>query len=194
MGRICITLILAFAWIIGPVFNAAAKEDKSMVRLETNKGDIVLTLYPEKAPNSVENFLRYVREGYYDGTIFHRVIDNFMIQGGGMDADMVPKPTHEPVRNEADNGLSNEKYTVAMARTQDPHSATSQFFINVKDNPFLNHSGKDIQGWGYTVFGKVVQGEDVVDEIKSVPTGTKGFHQDVPLETVLIEKAVVLDE
>ena len=163
------------------------------VKLATSKGDIVLELYPDQAPETVDNFLSYVRDGFYDGTIFHRVIDNFMIQGGGMDKDMTPKPTREPIVNEADNGLKNETYTVAMARTQDPHSATAQFFVNVKDNGFLNHTGKTPQGWGYAVFGKVVEGRDVVDAIKAVPTTSKGFYQDVPAEPVVIEKASLVE-
>jgi peptidyl-prolyl cis-trans isomerase B (cyclophilin B) len=172
----------------------AAKEGRTMVNLKTSMGDIVLELDAEKAPETVANFLQYVREGFYDGTIFHRVIDGFMIQGGGMDKDMVEKPTRKPIKNEADNGLGNEQYTVAMARTQDPNSATAQFFINVKDNTFLNHRSKTVQGWGYTVFGKVVQGRDVVDRIKAVPTANKGYHQDVPIEPVLIEQATVIGQ
>ncbi|MFW6357235.1 MAG: peptidylprolyl isomerase [bacterium] len=165
-----------------------------MVKLETTMGEIVLELYPEKAPKTVENFLQYVRDGFYDGTIFHRVIGNFMIQGGGFEADMTQKPTREPVENEADNGLKNEPYTIAMARTQDPHSATAQFFINVRNNVSLNHSGKTLPGWGYAVFGKVVEGQDVVDGIKAVQTTRKGYFDDVPVEPVIIEKATVLNQ
>ncbi|MBR5939707.1 MAG: peptidylprolyl isomerase, partial [Neisseriaceae bacterium] len=135
---------------------------------------------------------QYVKDGFYNGTIFHRVIDNFMIQGGGMTANMQEKPTRDPIENEAANGLSNNRYTIAMARTMQPHSASSQFFINVKDNDFLNHTSPTPQGWGYCVFGKVVAGQDVVDKIKTVKTGSRGYHDDVPLETVLIEKAEVL--
>ncbi|QTX33663.1 peptidyl-prolyl cis-trans isomerase [Aminithiophilus ramosus] len=164
-----------------------------MVKLETNKGDILLELDGEKAPKTTENFLAYVREGFYDGTIFHRVIDNFMIQGGGFDEAMSQKETHDPIENEADNGLKNEAYTVAMARTQDPHSATAQFFINVKDNVFLDHTSPTTRGWGYAVFGKVVEGRDVVDAIKAVATGNTGFHQDVPVEPVLLVKATVVE-
>ncbi len=172
------------------ITSAFAVEGSScMVTLKTNKGDIVIELDKEKAPKTSENFLEYVRSGHYDGTIFHRVIDGFMIQGGGFDASMQEKPTRGPIENEADNGLKNEQYTLAMARTQDPHSASAQFFINVKDNPFLNHQGKTLQGWGYAVFGKVVEGQDVVDAIKKVETGRKGFHDDVPLEPVVIENA-----
>jgi peptidyl-prolyl cis-trans isomerase B (cyclophilin B) len=156
-------------------------------------GAIVLELYPDKAPNTVANFLQYVREGFYDGTIFHRVIANFMIQGGGLDASMTQKATRAPVPNEADNGLANGPYTVAMARTQDPNSATAQFFINVADNAFLNHSAKTLQGWGYAVFGKVVTGTEVVDKIKLVATTTRAMHQNVPKEPVTIIKASVVE-
>jgi peptidyl-prolyl cis-trans isomerase B (cyclophilin B) len=159
------------------------------VMLQTNKGDIVLELDAKAAPLTVENFLAYVKKGHYDGTIFHRVIDGFMIQGGGFDAAMKQRSTDAPVRNEANNGLKNDTYTIAMARTNDPHSATAQFFINVSDNSFLNHSSPTPQGWGYAVFGKVVKGQDIVDAIKKVKTGSKGFHQDVPKEDVVILKA-----
>ena len=162
-----------------------------MVRIETNMGTMVLELDSEKAPKTAENFASYVREGFYDGTIFHRVIDGFMIQGGGFDDQMNQKETKEPVENEANNGLKNEKYTVAMARTQDPHSATAQFFINVKDNDFLNHTAPNARGWGYAVFGKIVEGTEVVDAIKSVKTGNVGYHQDVPIEPVVIIKATI---
>ncbi|WP_300523485.1 peptidylprolyl isomerase [Aminiphilus sp.] len=164
-----------------------------MIRLETSKGDIVLELDAERAPKTAENFLAYVKEGFYDGTVFHRVIDGFMIQGGGFDETMTQKPTRDPVENEANNGLKNEAYTVAMARTKDPHSATAQFFINVKDNAFLNHTAQNVQGWGYAVFGRVVEGKDVVDAIKTVDTGSVGFFQDVPLEPVVILKASVIE-
>ncbi len=163
-----------------------------MVKLETSMGDIVLALDAEKAPRTVENFLSYVEAGHYDGTIFHRVIDGFMIQGGGMDADMKEKSTGQPIENEADNGLGNEAYSVAMARTSDPHSATAQFFINVKNNTFLNHKAKTPDGWGYAVFGKVAKGHGVVNKIKGVKTGRKGMHDDVPLEPVTIIKAEVV--
>jgi peptidyl-prolyl cis-trans isomerase B (cyclophilin B) len=157
-------------------------------------GAIVIELNEEKAPKTVENFLNYVKSGQYDGTIFHRIIDGFMIQGGGMDAEMNEKPTNAPVENEADNGLKNDKGTIAMARTQDPHSATSQFFINVKDNDFLNHSGKNMQGWGYTVFGKVTSGMDVIEKMRSVPTGRFGMHADVPKEPVVINSATIITQ
>ena len=164
------------------------------VLLKTNQGDITLTLDAAKAPKSVANFLQYVKSGHYDGTIFHRVINNFMIQGGGMTAGMKQKPTGAEIENEANNGLKNDRYTVAMARTSDPHSATAQFFINVNDNDFLNHTAPNAQGWGYAVFGKVTDGMDVVDAIRKVKTGSSGFHQDVPTEDVVIEKASVLEE
>ena len=159
------------------------------VRLTTNHGAIVLELDEAKAPATVANFLSYVDAGHYDGTIFHRVIDGFMVQGGGFTRDMKQKPTQAPVKNEASNGLKNANYTVAMARTGVRDSATSQFFINVKDNDFLDYSGESPQGWGYAVFGKVVEGKDVVDKIRKVPTGNSGGHQDVPREAVVIEKA-----
>lgn len=164
-----------------------------MVKLETSMGDIVIELFEKEAPKTVANFLEYVNEGHYNGTIFHRVIDGFMIQGGGMNADMSEKATKPPVENEADNGLKNDTYTVAMARTSDPHSATAQFFINVKNNDFLNHSGKTPQGWGYAVFGKVAKGHPVVNKMKAVPTGTKGMHDDVPKDSVTIIKAEVIE-
>jgi peptidyl-prolyl cis-trans isomerase B (cyclophilin B) len=160
------------------------------VVLTTNHGAITLELDVEKAPKSVENFVTYVKSGHYDGTIFHRVIDGFMIQGGGFDPDMKQKSTNDPIDNEAENGLKNDRYTIAMARTSDPHSATAQFFINVGDNDFLNYPGSD--GWGYAVFGKVTDGEDVVDAIRAVKTGRKSMFSDVPVETVVIEKAEVV--
>ena len=165
----------------------------SKVQLHTNHGAIVLALDADKAPKTVENFLSYVRKGHYDNTIFHRVIKNFMIQGGGFEPGMKQKDTDAPIENEAGNGLKNDRYTVAMARTNAPHSATAQFFINVVDNDFLNFTSPTPQGFGYAVFGKVVEGTDVVDKIKGVRTGSAGFHQDVPLEDVVIEKAVVLE-
>ena len=156
-------------------------------------GVITLELDEAKAPKSVANFLAYVKAGHYDNTVFHRVIKNFMIQGGGFEPGMKQKPTQAPVTNEADNGLKNNQYTVAMARTSDPHSATAQFFINTVDNDFLNFKAPTAQGWGYAVFGKVVAGQDVVDAIKAVPTTRKGYHDDVPRDDVVIEKAVVVD-
>lgn len=163
------------------------------VLLQTNKGDITLELDAEKAPNTTQNFLNYVNAGFYNGTIFHRVINNFMIQGGGFEVGMKQKETNAPIENEANNGLKNDRYTIAMARTNDPHSATAQFFINVADNDFLNHTNPTPNGWGYAVFGKVVEGTDVVDSIKGVKTGNKGFHQDVPVEDVIIENATVVE-
>ncbi|WP_346427519.1 peptidylprolyl isomerase [Paenalcaligenes hominis] len=163
------------------------------VLLKTNKGDITLELDAEKAPKTTENFLNYVNNGFYNGTIFNRVINNFMVQGGGFEVGMKQKETQNPIENEANNGLKNEVYTVAMARTNDPHSATAQFFINVQNNDFLNHTNPTPNGWGYAVFGKVVDGTDVVDTIKGVKTGSKGFHQDVPVEDVIIESATVLE-
>ncbi len=165
-----------------------------MIKLETSMGDIFLELDEQRAPKTTENFMTYVKEGHYDGTIFHRVIDGFMIQGGGMTAEMEEKSTRESIQNEADNGLTNDPYTVAMARTMDPHSATAQFFINVKKNDFLNHRSKTPEGWGYAVFGKVVKGHGVVNKIKAVSTGRRGFHDDVPLEPVTILKAEVVDQ
>jgi peptidyl-prolyl cis-trans isomerase B (cyclophilin B) len=162
-----------------------------VVKLSTNYGDITIELNAEKAPITVANFLSYVEKGFYEGLVFHRVIKSFMIQGGGMDADMKQKPTDAPIKNEADNGLSNDKYTIAMARTSVPDSATAQFFINVKDNDFLNHTAPTSSGWGYCVFGKVVAGMDVVDQIEAVSTASRGGHQDVPVEPVVITKAVV---
>ena len=164
------------------------------VVIKTTFGDLTVELDAEKAPKTVANFLKYAADGFYDGTIFHRVIDNFMIQGGGFDAEMQQKPTGEPIENEADNGLTNDRGTIAMARTMDPHSATAQFFINVKDNDFLNHTGKNMQGWGYAVFGRVIDGDAILDKIRAVETGNKGGHQDVPKESVIIESVSVVSE
>ena len=164
-----------------------------MVELHTNHGIIKIELNADKAPKTVENFLNYVRKGHYDNTVFHRVIDGFMIQGGGFAPGMKQKPTDAPIVNEANNGLKNVKGSVAMARTGDPHSATAQFFINVSNNSFLDHTAPTSQGWGYAVFGKVVEGLDVMEKIKKVKTGSKGGHQDVPLDDVVIEKAVIVD-
>jgi len=169
------------------------QQGNSMVIIRTTFGDIKLELDADKAPATVANFLEYARSGYYDGTIFHRVINNFMIQGGGFDTDMQQKPTNAPIENEADNGLKNDFGTIAMARTTDPHSATAQFFINVKDNDFLNHSGKNMQGWGYAVFGKLVDGEEVLEKIRTVPTGSRGGHQDVPVDPVIIETVEIVE-
>ena len=160
-----------------------------MIRFTTNLGVIDIELDPEHAPITCENFENYVKSGFYNGTIFHRVIKGFMIQGGGFEPGMQQKPTNDPIKNEADNGLKNDKYTIAMARTNDPHSATAQFFINVADNDFLNHTAPTGNGWGYAVFGKVVAGQDVVDQIARVRPGTRGWFGDVPVEDVVIEKA-----
>jgi peptidyl-prolyl cis-trans isomerase B (cyclophilin B) len=163
-----------------------------MVKLETSMGDITLELDEAKAPETVKNFLSYVKAGHYNNTVFHRVIDGFMVQGGGFEPGMKQKPAESTVKNEANNGLKNDKYTVAMARTSDPHSASAQFFINVKDNDFLNHTAPTGQGWGYCVFGRVTAGQDVVDKLQKVSTGRKGFHDDVPLEDVVIKKVEIV--
>ena len=162
-----------------------------MVTLKTNFGDITLELFEDKAPKTVANFISYVEDGFFDNTIFHRVINNFMIQGGGFTPDMDQKDTKDPIENEADNGVANEVGTITMARTQDPHSATAQFLINVNNNDFLNHSCKSVNGLGYCAFGKVTEGMDVVEKIKAVKTGNSGYHQDVPVEPVIIEKATI---
>jgi len=181
---------MKFAWIsalsVLTAVTPAVAAEAPKVALETDKGRIVLELYPDKAPATVKNFLAYVDDGHYNGTIFHRVIPNFMVQCGGMTLSMKEKPTKAPVKNEADNGLKNLRGTIAMARTQVPDSATAQFFINTVDNDFLNHKNKTPQGWGYTVFGKVVEGMDVVDAIAKVKTGNRGGHQDVPVDTLMI--------
>ena len=165
-----------------------------MIKLHTNHGVITLKLFDDKAPETAANFREYVKAGHYDGTIFHRVIGNFMIQGGGFEPGMKQKPTRAPIKNEANNGVSNKVGTVAMARTMDPHSASAQFFINVADNSFLNHTAPTTQGWGYAVFGEVVEGMDVVEKIKAVSTGSQAGHQDVPTEDAVIEKAEIVEE
>ncbi|ALS33613.1 peptidyl-prolyl cis-trans isomerase B (cyclophilin B) [Pseudoalteromonas translucida KMM 520] len=162
-----------------------------MVVLHTNFGDITIKMFDQEAPNTVKNFLEYANTGFFNGTIFHRVIDGFMVQGGGFIPGMDQKEVNDPIKNEANNGLSNKVGTLAMARTPDPHSATAQFFINVNDNDFLNHSSETSQGWGYCVFAEVVEGMDIVNKIKGVATGSNGFHQDVPLEDVIIESVTV---
>ncbi|MBF0677148.1 MULTISPECIES: peptidylprolyl isomerase [unclassified Pseudomonas] len=164
-----------------------------MIKLHTNHGTITLQLFADKAPETVANFIQYVKDGHYDNTVFHRVISNFMIQGGGFEPGMKQKSTRATIKNEANNGLSNKKYTVAMARTMEPHSASAQFFINVKDNDFLDHTAPTMQGWGYAVFAEVTEGQDVVDAIKGVATTSKAGHQDVPVEDVVIEKAEVIE-
>jgi peptidyl-prolyl cis-trans isomerase B (cyclophilin B) len=187
--------VMLFALILTVVsltsFSATAQDqtEETLVELQTNYGNITIKLFPDKAPKTVKNFLGYVDEKFYDGTIFHRVIPTFMIQGGGHTEDMREKDTRDPIQNEADNGLSNLRGTLAMARKPNPHSATAQFFINVKDNPSLDHKDK-VRSWGYCVFGQVVKGMSVVDDIKNVPTTTKGYHGDVPVKSVIIEKAI----
>lgn len=188
--RMFIMMMILFSLLSTTV--EAAKNPK--VVLETSMGDITLELYPDKAPATVKNFLTYVDEKFYDGTIFHRVISGFMIQGGGMTADMNEKSTHSPIKNEADNGLKNDLGSIAMARTNDPNSATAQFFINAKDNTFLNFKSKSLDGYGYCVFGKVIKGLDIVEAIEKTPTTSKGFFQDVPAKQVLIKKAYLFKE
>jgi peptidyl-prolyl cis-trans isomerase B (cyclophilin B) len=166
--------------------------EQTKVKLTTSLGDIVIVLNNEKAPNTVANFITYVNEGFYNGTIFHRVIANFMAQGGGFDTSFNQKAVHAAIQNEADNGLKNTRGSIAMARTGDPHSATAQFFINLKDNGFLNHTGKNASGWGYAVFGEVIEGMDVVDKMAEQATGNRSGHQDVPKTDIVIEKAEVL--
>ena len=168
--------------------------DKVMVEMHTSKGLITLELDAEKAPVTVANFIEYVNSGHFDGTIFHRVIPGFVIQGGGLESGMREKPTQAPIENEADNGLKNVTGSICMARTNDPHSATSQFFINLKDNQFLDHTEKSPQGWGYAVFGQVTGGMDVVEAIAAVQTGNAGFHQDVPVEDIVVEKVTIIDQ
>ncbi|HEX6898456.1 MAG TPA: peptidylprolyl isomerase [Thermoanaerobaculia bacterium] len=192
-----IASLVCFLALAGPAAQSApapspAPANNPRVALETTKGRIVIELYADKAPKTVKNFLDYVKSGHYNGTIFHRVIPDFMIQGGGMTADMTEKPARDPIQNEADNRLLNQRGSVAMARTGEPHSARAQFFINLKNNGFLNHTGKNPQGWGYAVFGNVVEGMEVVDAIAQVPTTTKGPHANVPTQPVIIQKATVL--
>lgn len=200
-GRL-VALTMAATFAMAPVGMAFSQTDNqkdlssmsnTRVKLITNKGDIILELDGEKAPVTTENFLNYVKDGFYTNVIFHRVIPNFMIQGGGFEPGMKEKNTNAPIKNEADNGLKNDKYTIAMARTQDPHSASAQFFINTNNNDFLNFSSPSVQGWGYAVFGKVVEGTEVVDSIEKVATGTRGFHGDVPREDIVIESAEIVE-
>jgi len=189
-GIIASVLIAVLATFAG---TGHALSDKPQVAIETSKGTIVIELYPDDVPKTVANFLNYARWGHYDGTIFHRVIPDFMIQGGGFTPKMKEKLTEMSIENEADNGLKNNRGTVAMARTPDPHSATAQFFINTRNNTFLNHKSKTAEGWGYTVFGKVTQGMDVVDAISKVETGTRGSMENIPVEPVIITRATVKD-
>ncbi len=186
-------ILLLAAILLLPGFTLA-DQINPMIKLTTNKGDITIEMYADEAPVTVKNFLGYVESGFFDGLIFHRVIDGFMIQGGGFTPDMQQKSTGDPIQNEADNGLKNEAGTIAMARTGEPHSATAQFFINLENNDFLNHTGKNPQGWGYAVFGKVTEGMDVVKQIGSVSTGRVGPYSDVPEEPVIIEQIQLLPQ
>ncbi len=188
-----LTVLFVTLFITSTGCHAMDQSQNPTVTLETTMGNIVLELNREKAPNTVANFLAYAKKGFFDGTIFHRVIPEFMIQGGGFTADMVQKPTDAPIENEANNGLKNEAGTIAMARTSNPHSATAQFFINVKNNSFLNYTAPNAQGWGYAVFGKVTSGMDVVHKIERVATKTHGMHENVPKEPVVITKAIVAE-
>ncbi len=188
--RFLMSLCLSICMLVS---SQAYAKGNSMIKFTTSMGEIVIELNAEKAPITAANFEAYVQDGFFDGLIFHRVIDQFMIQGGGFDVEMNQKETRNPITNEADNGLKNDKYTIAMARTQDPHSATAQFFINTKDNDFLNHTSPTVNGWGYAVFGKVVEGFEVVDSIGKVKTTFSGFHADVPAEPVVIIKAEVIE-
>lgn len=183
--------VVFISMVAGPV--DAAERSKKLVKFETSMGDIVIEVFPKEAPITAENFLQYAREGFYDGTIFHRIIKGFVIQGGGFDESFKEKTTREPIKNEADNGLKNQQYTLSMARTPDPDSASSQFFINLADNKFLDFKSKSPQGWGYAVFGRVVEGMDVVDKAALVKTGRRGPHEDVPEENVVILKATVTE-
>lgn len=188
-------IVLAASILLAATSSSQAqdKQKNPMVRMTTNYGTIEIEVLPEQAPVTAENFLRYVRDGFYDGVIFHRVVPNFVIQGGGMEPGMKEKETRPAIKNEADNGLKNDRGTLSMARTNEPDSASSQFFVNLKDNDFLNHTAKTPRGWGYAVFAKVVSGMDVVDKIAKVPTSNAGFHQDVPTEDVVIEKAELVE-
>lgn len=190
--KIKLIVVLATLVALAAAGVSMAADGNPKVEMETSKGKFVIELFPEKAPETVKNFLNYVDTKFYDGTIFHRVIPNFMIQGGGFNSDMKQKSAGAPIKNEADNGLKNDRGTIAMARTNDPHSATAQFFINTVNNDFLNHKGKTQQGWGYVVFGKVISGMDVVDAISAVKTVTRGNYRDVPAETIEIISARVL--
>ena len=188
-----VTLILCLGGMLALAGQAQAADPDPAVKLETSLGDIVVRLDARKAPISTANFVQYVKSGFYDGTVFHRVIKNFMIQGGGFTPDLKQKSARASIRNEADNGLKNKKYTIAMARTSEQHSASAQFFINTKDNDFLDFKSQTPQGWGYAVFGKVIKGQEVVDKIAAVQTGKKGYYDDVPMESVIIKKAVIVE-
>lgn len=193
LTRAIIATAASLLFAVSTTPQAQEKEKNPMVKMTTNYGPIEIEVFPKEAPVTAENFLRYVRDGFYDGVIFHRVVPNFVIQGGGMEPGMKEKQTRPPIKNEADNGLKNDRGTLSMARTNDPDSASSQFFINLKDNDFLNHTGKTPRGWGYAVFARVVSGMEVVDEIAKTPTTSAGFHQDVPAKDIIIEKAEIID-
>ena len=192
MRKIILFMILLLTSTLSFATEKTMSDTPTKVKLTTNLGEIIIQLNAEKAPVSSANFLTYVNEGFYNGTIFHRVIPDFMAQGGGFDTSFNQKAVHAPIKNEADNGLKNTRGTLAMARTNDPNSATAQFFINLKDNTFLNHTGKNTSGWGYAVFGEVIEGMDVVDAMAKQPTGNRGGHQDVPKTDIIIEKAEVV--
>jgi peptidyl-prolyl cis-trans isomerase B (cyclophilin B) len=192
IGKLALGACLLAGVILATGLSAGAERRQPLVKLQTSMGDITVELYPDKAPATTANFLQYVKDGFYNGTIFHRVIPGFVIQGGGFDANMNQKSTRAPIKNEADNGLKNEAYTLSMARTMDPDSATSQFFINLKDNRALDHTGKTPRGWGYAVFARVVKGKEVVDKIAAVPTATRGMFEGVPVAPVTIVKAEVV--
>jgi cyclophilin family peptidyl-prolyl cis-trans isomerase len=189
---VCLSALLGVTAAAAQTKAPAPAAAHPRVVLETSKGNIVVELYQDKAPKTVKNFLDYVKAGFFNGTIFHRVIPNFMVQGGGFTPDMTEKPTRPPIQNEADNGLANQRGTLAMARTRDPNSAGAQFFVNLKDNTFLNHTAKNLDGWGYAVFGRVVEGMEVVDAIAQVPTTTKGMYENVPAQPVVITRARLL--
>lgn len=193
LGALVVTIFTLWAGMFSSPAFSDANNTNPMIKMTTSMGEITIETYPNEAPETVRNFLEYVNAGFFDGLIFHRVIPNFMIQGGGFNVDMQQKDNGTPIQNEADNGLKNTVGTLSMARTGDPHSATSQFFINLTDNGFLDHTGKNPQGWGYAVFAKVIEGMDVVEKIGAVTTGQSGPHGDVPIEPVLIEKAVVVE-
>jgi peptidyl-prolyl cis-trans isomerase B (cyclophilin B) len=192
MHRIILSLMLCLSTTTAIATGTKMSENSNKVKFTTSLGAFIVQLNSEKAPKSSANFLTYVNEGFYNGTIFHRVIKGFMAQGGGFDAGFLQKPTHDPIANEADNGLTNKRGSIAMARTNDPNSATAQFFINYKDNKFLDHTSPTSSGWGYAVFGEVVEGMDVIDKMADQPTGNKGGHQDVPQADIVIEKAEVV--
>jgi len=193
MRNIVLSLVLFLTTTLSFASENKMSDTQNKVKLTTSLGEIIIQLNSEKAPNTSENFITYVKEGFFTGTIFHRIIPGFMAQGGGFDTDFNQKPVHAPIENEADNGLKNNRGTLAMARTGDPHSATAQFFINYKDNSFLDHTAPNSQGWGYAVFAEVIEGMDIVDKMADAATGNRGGHQDVPKEDIVIEKAEMVD-